>query len=86
MFGAADEGGEETFGEVFAGEAGADGAAAVIDYDGGVVEGFGHCCEWGRGGERGVGDVVSCGGLGMGWRMSGWYKVGKLHEAILCFH
>ena len=41
MFGSADEGGEEAFGQVFAGVACADGAAAVVDYDGRVVE-VGH--------------------------------------------
>jgi len=45
VFGPADEGGEEAFGQVFAGVACADGAAAVVDYDGRVVE-VGHGLRW----------------------------------------
>jgi hypothetical protein len=56
VFGSADEGGEEAFGQVFAGVACADGAAAVVDYDGRVVK-VGHvwivrCEDGGREGLR----------------------------------
>lgn len=45
VFWAADVGGEEAFGEVFAGVARADGAGAVVDYYGGIVEvGHGGWC------------------------------------------
>lgn len=42
MFGSADEGGEVAFGEVVACEAGTDGATAVVEDYGRVVEGVGH--------------------------------------------
>lgn len=52
VLGSADERREEAFGEVLAGVASANGAAAVVDYDGGVVEvghgGFGRVGVEGR--------------------------------------
>lgn len=51
MLRSADERREETFGQVFAGVASANGAAAVVDYDGSVVE-VGH-------GGRGRGGALS---------------------------
>ena len=42
MFRPPDEGREVAFGEIFAGEARADGTATVVDDYRGVVEGFGH--------------------------------------------
>jgi len=64
VFGSADEGREVAFGQVLAGVACADGAAAVVDYYGCVVE-VGHGLEgwWGAQGEE-VGGIAGPVGLG----------------------